>query len=406
MRTTTYSAGSGSTQTTSCWRLAGVLGDNQTFMRKRSFYLAIPFWLISGWWFFFPPSRTAVERFFSLGWYRWLLDLAVPVTQRVQFPIVLGLLGAGCLAFLLFWARQWMRCRRLGRRSCGPVLLWGFSVLAWVVPGLLVWFLVFWGAGYRRLPLEERLHFDTSPILGREAEEIRVLLLSEIRRSLPGPEERRVDRAVASIAEAVKRNAAEWDGKPIRLPSRVKGVPKGFLLSSGTSGMCAPFTLEALVDGGLPDVAFVNAAAHELSHIAGLCAEDEASFAGYLSGLRADDGFARYACAVSAYMDMINGFEGEEFHAAFKLLPEQARQDWDRVAAAYRKYRIDWISNVIWRAYDGYLQAQGVEEGVRSYSRGIRLLGYAWRKGMVAPRPSGSNSREHTYGPASEGPEG
>jgi len=340
-------------------------------------------WIISAWWFLFPPSPNAVERWFSRLWYRRLLDVATPLTQSVEFPVVMGLLAAGCILFLCSWARRWIRIRR--GRQCSPWagFRWGIGSLFLALPFVIAWFIIFWGAGYRRLPLEERLHLDTRPLSEREAEGLRDLLLGEIKRNLTPPAERETGRAVESIASAMAAKVGEWDGARIRLPCRVKRVPRGFLLASGTAGVCAPFTLEALVDSGLPDTAFVYASAHELGHIAGFCGEDEASFAGYLSGLEAGDRFARYACALNAYTDMINRLRGEEFRRAFGLLPGPAVQDLQRAEAAYRRYQIGWFRKLSWRVYNRYLQAQGVPEGVESYSRGIRLLGYAWRRGMV-----------------------
>jgi hypothetical protein len=134
----------------------------------------------------------------------------------------------------------------------------------------------------------------------------------------------------------------------------------------------------------LPETALVYSAAHELGHLAGFCPEDEASFAGYISGMQADDGFARYACALSAYVDLISRLKPEDFERAVQSLPEAARQDLIKSDEAYRRYRIRWFSRISWSAYDRYLQAQGIKEGVQNYSHGITLLAYAWRKGMLA----------------------
>ena len=196
-------------------------------------------------------------------------------------------------------------------------------------------------------------------------------------------QDREAGRAVSSIASAMTRIVTVWDGSPIELPCRVKPMPKGCLLASGTSGMCSPFTLEALVDKALPDTEFVSSAAHELGHIAGFCAEDEATFVGYISGMQADDKFARYACALNAYMDLIARLKGENFKKALGALPELARQDLANTDEAYRKYHLAWFSGLTWRAYDRYLYTQGISEGVRNYSRGIMLLVGAWRKGLV-----------------------
>jgi len=327
-------------------------------------------WAICAWWFLFTPAPAVVEYCFSQKWYRWVLALMTPATQTVSFPIVFVLLFAGLAALLLSWIRN-------------GAFLWGIRRLFMVLPVIVVWFIAFWGAGYRRVPVEERLHLDASAISANEIAGVRALLLDEVKRDLPLPGEREVSRAIGSIAASMERIVASWDGRPIVLPCRVKWMPKGFLLSNGTSGMCAPFTLEALVDKGLPDTALVYSAAHELGHIAGFCPEDEASFIGWVAGLQAEDKFARYASALSAYSDLMDQLRSDEFKKAFAALPESAKEDLRKADEAYRKYRIAWFSRISWRAYNRYLQSQGVHEGVQNYSHGITLLVYASRKGMA-----------------------
>jgi hypothetical protein len=342
-------------------------------------------WAVLAWWFLLPPAPRTIEYWFSRRWYRWMLDFMTPLTQSARFPIAIVLLFVGCIIFGFFWARSWILIRRIQGRPHWTGFLWGIRCMFLILPVLVIWFLAFWGAGYHRLPVEERLHLDTSAISDSDMNGLRDRLLEEIKRNVLPPLGREPGRAVTSISLAMARIVAGWDGCSINLPGRVKLTPKGLLLSNGSSGVCAPFTLEALVDKALPDTALVYSAAHELGHVAGFCLEDEASFAGYFSGLQAEDGFARYACALGAYFDLISDLKGEDFVRAFEALPEPAKQDLKRTDEAYRKYRLAWFSRVSWRAYNKYLQAQGVREGVRNYSHGITLLGYAWRNGLVKP---------------------
>ena len=312
-----------------------------------------------------------------------MLKWTTPLTQSISFPIALVLLFSGVAVFLFLWIGTWIRIRHVQRLSNWKGFFWGIRCMFLVVPVLVVWFLAFWGAGYRRLPVEKRLYFDTSAVSERETESLRALLLDDVRRDLTPVPDRDAGRAIRAIASSMTRIVAIWDGRPIELPWRVKPMPKGFLLASGTSGMCSPFTLEALVDKALPDTEFVCSAAHELGHIAGFCAEDEATFVGYISGMQADDRFARYACALNAYMDLIARLKGEDFKKAQRVLPELAKQDLAKTDEAYRKYHLAWFSGLTWRAYDRYLHTQGITEGVRNYSQGILLLVYAWRKDLV-----------------------
>jgi hypothetical protein len=334
-------------------------------------------WALAGWWFILPPSQAAVEQFFSRHWYRWVLSWTIPITQPLRIPIIGVLLLTGLMGLAIFMYIAWHR----GRGKAGA--LWGFRSLFLILPLLMVWFIAFWGAGYHRTPVMIRLDLDASAITNVEAEKLRSLLLQNIKRDLTPDRERNVDRAVASISASMARIVESWDSRPIALPYRVKAVAKGCLLSFGSSGICSPFTLEALVDRGLPDAAFVFTAAHELGHVAGFCAEDEATFLGYIAGLQAGDRFARYACALEAYADLISRLNGTEARSALNALPDLARRDLVRSEEAYRKYRIELFSRIGWRAYNKYLQMQGIQEGVKNYSQGILLLSYSWRKGLL-----------------------
>lgn len=343
--------------------------------------MAAGLWIFYAWWFFAAPSREVVERFFSRGMYRDVVACFTPVTQLFPFSLALVLSVAGLLGFPLLWAGMWVYLRRAKGAPHWRGLLWGPKWLAIGVPFLLAWFVVAWGAGYQRLPAEKRMQFDTSAIAPEEAAHLRGLLLDVIKRDMPPPEQRDVHRAVQAISEAMAEVAAEWDGRAITLPRGVKATPKGLLLFNSTSGVCSPFTLEPHVDGALPDASFVSVAAHELGHIAGCCSEDEATLFGFVSGLRAKDPLARYACALDAYMDLVPGKDRKE---ALEALPGLAREDLKKAQETYARYRVQWFSKASWKVYNKYLQAQGIKEGVQNYSRGITLFTYAWRKGLTA----------------------
>jgi hypothetical protein len=220
---------------------------------------------------------------------------------------------------------------------------------------------------------------NTSPIGEQEMSRVRSLLLAQIQGNPVARQSRDPNRSVKAISLSMARIVGGWDSIPIRLPDRVKIAPAGLLMCNGTSGVCSPLTLEPLVDKGLPDAAFVNSAAHELGHIAGFCAEDEASFVGYLAGMQAEDSFARYACSLGAYLDAIGNLPEGSFRLAIDALPELARQDMREEASAYRRYRVAWFSRISWSFYNRYLQSQGIDEGLRNYSHGITLLCYALR---------------------------
>ena len=334
-------------------------------------------------WSWMPPAASAVERFYSLGLYRHIVGAVAPLTAQLPFSLALVLLGGGIVLFPCLWAANWIYAKTQGRSHISG-LLWGFKWGLATAPVLLTWFLVFWGAGYQRMPAESRLELDTSRIKDAEADELRALCLSVIKNDAPSTQDRDVDRALASVSETMAAVIEEWDGRPVWLPRRVKATPKGMLLANGTSGVCSPITLEPHVDGALPDTAFVSVGAHELAHIAGICSEAEANLVSYAAGLRASDPYARYAVALGLYRAFAGRLQREEQKEAFKLLPQAAQDDLNRAAEISKHYRIRIFERLSWRAYNQYLKSRGVEDGVKNYARGVSLFTYLWRKGGAA----------------------
>lgn len=341
-------------------------------------------WAVCIAWYVLPIASEHIEAFYTRGLYRLIVAAITPVTGAVSFSIILVMLVVAPVVFLALWAGNWIYRRRVRGMPHWRGLLWGFKWMLVIIPVLWLWFLLFWGIGYQRTPIETRIDLDDGTVTEEELMRIERGLLAIIERDQPTQDsDRDVDRAVAEVAYAMREVIGKWEGRPIRIPSRVKATPPGLLLMNGTSGICVPFTLEPHVDGGLPDAAFVAVAAHELGHIAGVCDEGETNLVGYIAGLRADDAFARYAVALGVYRSVANQRGPEAYREALDRLPEQARQDIQRAREASARYRIEWFQKLSWRAYNRYLVAQGVREGVQSYGRGAQLLARAWRAGHL-----------------------
>ncbi len=342
-------------------------------------------WAGLGLWFAFPPPQAFVEGFYTRFVYRVIVAGVAPLTNSADFSVALALTIALVAGFPLLWTLNWLYLRFVKGRSHWRGLFWGFQWAFFLTPIIAIWFLVFWGAGYQRLAPEERLKLDTSAITDEESALLRGQLLETILNDQPqAPEDRDANRALAAVAAAMKTTIKEWDGHSLWLPDGVKATPEGLLLANGTSGICTPFTLEPHVDGGLPDTAFVSTGAHELGHIAGMCTEAEATLIGFVSGVRAADPYARYAVALDMYMDLVRQLPGDAMKSAMERLPEIAREDLKKAREAAARYRIEWLQKASWRAYDKYLQAQGIKEGVKNYGRGISLFLFLWRDGRLA----------------------
>ncbi|MBI1319235.1 MAG: DUF3810 family protein [Candidatus Hydrogenedens sp.] len=335
------------------------------------------------WWSYIGLSQETVEQYYSRGLYRVFNGILPPITSLVPFSIALIIVCCILLGFPTLWIGRWIWLRVSKRGSHWDGLRWGLKGLLLLCPLIVCWFLLLWGAGYGRVPAEKRLALPNEEITDAESAEFRTALLKIVNDNAIPVEERDADAAVAAIAVEMREVIKAWDGRDVWVPRGVKRTPPGLLLANGTAGMAVPLTLEPHVDGGLPDTTFVYVAAHELGHVAGMNAEDEATLAGFAAGMKAKNAYAQYAVALDMYLDLARQLPSEDYKAALALLPQIAKDDLEASRQARAKYHIDWFDRVSWRAYDSYLKAQGVKEGRKSYSKGISLFVFAWRKGLA-----------------------
>ncbi len=262
-------------------------------------------------------------------------------------------------------------------------MLWGLKWLAILSLFGYLAFLLIWGAGYRRVPLAERLDLGGEPVSAEEMTQCAEELLEALERLIPSVDDRDVGRALLAISEVMSDRVETWDGVAVSIPSRVKILPAGVLLSFGTSGVTSPFLLEAHVDGGLYSVDQVRVAAHELAHAAGYCTEAEADLASYLVGLETDHVFARYCVMLSVFVDIVRQLDREPRERLLAALPAVAVDDLLAARRARSRYGIPWLEKLQSLLYDSYLKSQGVGEGIRNYSSGVVHFAQAWRKRLV-----------------------
>lgn len=321
-----------------------------------------------------------VEQVFSRGWYRIMLLFLPRLSGWSSYSLFIFLIPLALLA--LAGVSVW-----IWRRSAPypPIRRSGAVLSIWLLVSIntVFCFVVVWGGGYQRTPLKVRLALDGVQPAPGELMRIAETALQMVRDHAEPAVGRDRNAAIAAIARRMAELTAGWDGRALVLPVYVKRTPPGVFLVNGTAGMCSPFTLEAQVDGGLPDAAFVGVASHELAHLAGNCPEDEASLVGYLAGLEADHPFARYAVALRLFQDIAGNLPRADRDRLHEALPGVAKDDIRLAREAGRRYRIAAARKVSQRAYNQYLKSQGVESGLKNYGEVTTLFVQAWRKGLA-----------------------
>ncbi len=304
-----------------------------------------------------PWPTALIERLYARGLYPLLSRALAPLVDATGVSLTLSLLAAWVLVSL-----GTLASRRVRRRFVPNVLA--------AMLGLAVSFLWMWGLAYRREPLQALLGLGDEPITSAQAAAAVDALLPDLASPRAGTTRDRV----AAAGRCVESEVARVSHAFVPVPRRVRTLPPGALLAFGFSGITSPWLHEPHVDGGLPQVAFVATAAHELAHAAGFAREADTDALAVLAGLSCDDPGVRYALALHAVELIAGAVPADARTPLLERLPDAARTDLDAIAAAAARYRVGPLAGGAARVYGGYLKSQGVQAGMADYDRATALV--------------------------------
>jgi hypothetical protein len=322
-----------------------------------------------------PMPRSVVERVYSTGTYLDLQPLVTGLSNTVPLAMLDVLLCAALAFFLGKVLLDVARRPRLGpwrvlARACSRALVWAAA--------FYVAFVVLWGLNYRRLPISEKLSFDSARVSQANARALasrdvdRVNALHDPAHALGWPDARSIE---PSLADAFSRTQQMLrGGAQVALPGR----PKYTLLDvyfrrAAVTGMTDPYFLETLVSDVLLPFERPFVVAHEWSHLAGYADEGEANFVGWLTCLRGTAA-DQYSGWLFLYGELAGAVDVAAKREMESRLAPGPRADLRAVAERLAQEVNPELSALGWRAYDRYLRANGVESGARSYAEVIRLI--------------------------------
>lgn len=259
------------------------------------------------------------------------------------------------------------RVRTLGpKRALTRNLLTAVGAAAW----LYILFLALWGLNYRRVPLEQRLDYDQSRLTPEAA-------MSFVNSAVVAVNE---GYATAHV-QAAKPDALESAFADVQIALgatqlAVPGVPKRSLLTqyfrrAAIDGMTDPYLLEIIINPDVLEFERPFVVAHEWAHLAGYASEQEANFVSWLTCVPGDPS-ARYSGWLAAYQHAMLAIPRAD-RGSVNALDVGPRQDLQAIAARYAR-----SSPVVRRAarsaYDEYLRANRIAEGIASYDAVVRLM--------------------------------
>lgn len=330
-------------------------------------------------------SPAQIEAWYSRGFYkivRWFLDHTVGI---MPFPVVTVVVVM--LILTIIWRTiDLIRLKATWKEKLKRV---GFSTLSFV-SGTVFLFLVLWGFNYGRIPLEEQLKLDLQPLSLEDVQadmEASAKLLAKIRKEIPGVTDS-VLTANYIPFDVEEQQRAQLESLLLELGFPDVGDvrarllrPKGILLRFSSSGVYFPWTGEGNVDAGLLALQVPFVLTHELAHGYGFGDEGTCNFLAYLACLQSENPVIQYSGQMGYFRYLASHYllyKPEEYTAFRAQLPIGIQADLNAINANLLEYP-DIMPEVRDQAYNTYLKAQGIEEGMKNYDR-ILMLVRAWRE--------------------------
>lgn len=325
-------------------------------------------------------SEDTVETYYSRGFYlhiRTFFEYSIG-----QFPLAgLYFLVALLLGLIL---RFYLKNRPFSFSKISLPLLGAFLVKTSSLGLIIVFvFQLLWGLNYKRIPIATQLNIDPRALSLEElnvAVERTTLLCIEKRKQL-------------SLDTFALEQSFEWNIQEPKLRQELQGVmsemgyptdflvrgrllkPKGALLRISTSGFYLPFTGEGHIDAGLHPLQLPFTLAHEMAHGYGIGDEGPCNFLGLETCKRSNDAFVQYAGYLTYWRYLMAELYNQDepiFEKKRAEIPRGMRNDLNAIYANRDQYPPvmdkvrDWI-------YTFYLKGQGIQDGMKSYSRIVLL---------------------------------
>jgi hypothetical protein len=320
-----------------------------------------------------PVNPLVVERWFSTGLYPSIQHVLTPVSNVVPFAVFDVMLVAAVTAVIVSVVRAVRAGWRARRWS--PIVAAGARLVTGAAAVYLL-FLMIWGWNYRRLPMMERLEMNDAGTTADQALALGALAVVHLNglhaaaHAAGWPPDARDGDALRRAFEDVQQRLSR---APAAEPGRLKQTLLGpYFRWTSVDGMVNPFALEILANPDLLPFERPFIAAHEWSHLAGYAHEADANFVGWLACVRADPA-SQYSGWLYLYWQVASELDADRATLAARLA-EGPRADLNAIASRIRRGQLPWLRTVSTTAYDHYLRANRVEEGIRAYGEVVTLI--------------------------------
>ncbi len=332
-----------------------------------------------------PPDF--VEQYYSRGLFLYIRKIYAAITNWSPAAFVYLLFFV-----LLYFFIKWCIRFKNEKGSLGIKLIHFSSGLLAFFGAVIFFFQLLWGFNYGRVPLETQLKLEVQPLDVNDLKEELDLAIENMevyRQQLDGVGGQSVPRSympenIEDTMRVLLAGNLKKFGYPI--PAKVRGrllYPKGILLRISTAGVYIPFTGEGHIDPGLHHLQLPFVMAHEMSHAYGIGGEGDCNFLAFLSCIGSKNPYLKYVGYLYYFRYVAPDFRAyrpEEYKEIWASLPEGIKNDLKAIREEMNKYP-DILPAVRDAAYNTYLKAQGIDDGIKNYDR-VTMLVHAWHSNI------------------------
>jgi hypothetical protein len=303
--------------------------------------------------------HQSVERYYSNGCFPVLQHALTSFSNRVPFALF-DVLWIGAAACAAAWAYRRLRERPLSR-GLRRMAMQGAAAISVIY---LV-FLASWGLNYRRVPVRDRVDFDSARITRHAAEALGADVARQLNAFYADAHHQplSVDALASAFGAAQQSLGAHWTIVPARPKQTLLGA---YFHQTAIAGMTDPFFLETLLAPDLLDVEKPFVIAHEWAHLAGYADESEANFVGWLACQHGGPA-ARYSAALMM-IDYVR--PPGDLRQVLAIGP---RTDLYAIRERYA-HTSRTLQLAAREGYNAYLKANRVQAGVVSYDLVVQLV--------------------------------
>jgi hypothetical protein len=239
-----------------------------------------------------------------------------------------------------------------------------------------VWFYLFWGINYFRLPLRTKLNLENVQLSFDAYDSTFAQIIDWGNKLNVSYSIKNVEEINAIIEETYDKVLTDLGLSKVPGTARTKTFFGNWVLNkTTTSGWFSPFFHEVHYNSDMLIFELPFVLAHEKAHLMGYTSEAEANFLAHLVCTNAPDPLCQY----SGYLQVMGYFfrniqasQSKKIYFANRL-SHGVKLDLDAVRERWQSHT-GLISNLTDKGYNLYLKANQVKDGIKNYSRVVDLL--------------------------------